>query len=175
MKKISIGLIIVLLIAGGVYLFLNKPEQATETNTNADQNEDENKNENEGENKVVDKFKPDQKLPDGGEMSFILKNTDNNTMKYTIKNEEDHEIALEFGSSMTYDFYITDENGQEVYRDSDGKSYMQVITEITLAQGEEKTFDLKIPDLGPGDYTLTVFLAAQGYNQHETSIEFRVE
>src|SRR5699024_3402822 len=173
MKKLLSVLVVLLIIAVGVYLmfFNDAPE---------DKNANDNSGSEKGDNHVEKKFEPESDNEDANKVTFTLKDVtaaDDKVkkMEYTVKNEEDEEIDVQFGSSMKYDFYITDENGEEVYRDSEGKAYMQVIEEMNLAPDEEETFELKLPELDPGDYTITIFLAAKGYSDEETSMEFTVE
>ncbi|MUV37307.1 hypothetical protein JNUCC1_01113 [Lentibacillus sp. JNUCC-1] len=126
------------------------------------------------------RFNPGEGQQNSHKLIFILKENNEKsdgirTINYTVKNDSAKRVKLEFSSSMKYDFYITDENGNEVYRDSKGKSYLQVLQYIDLGSGEAETFKLKLPELDPGEYTLTAKLAAKGYGNKGSSIEISVK
>lgn len=162
-----LGIIVLLVVSAGVYLlFFNQSGGGTGSGEDDDQ--------------VEKQFEPDDDQEDAGKVTFTLEDVTEaadgaGEMDYTVKNDEDTELELEFSTSMKYDFYITDADDDEVYRESDEKSYMQVKQSIKLDPGEEETFSLELPELDAGDYTLTVFLAAEGYADEEMSIDFTVD
>lgn len=174
MKRLLLGIIGLLIIIAGVYLlFFNESDDKT-----ADPNEGTDK----GDDLVAKKFKPDDSGETKGEIALSLEKVsaddqeaDKADFRLIVKNEDDKEIELKFGSSMNYDFSITDENGKEVYRESESKRYMQVIQEVTLAPDEKKTYKVELPELDSGDYKITIMLAAKGYSDEKMSSDFTVE
>jgi hypothetical protein len=58
-----------------------------------------------------------------------------------VYNSSDRPITLPFASGQEFDFMIFDENNQLVWRWSEGKFFIMILTELTLAPGESKTFD----------------------------------
>lgn len=165
-KKFLFEIIALVILAVGVYLvFFYDSEDVSK-----------------GEKLMEETYEPDDGGENIGEVTFSLEDVSGSgddekkaDYNYTVKNTDDKKIKLTFGSSMKYDFYITDESDAEVYRESDEKSYMQVIQEITLEPGEEETFAVKLPELDPGEYTLTIMLAAKGYSDGKLRADFVVE
>src|SRR5699024_2165660 len=108
----------------------------------------------------------------------VLENSedaDKADFKLTVKNTDDEDIKLEFGSSMKYDFYITAEKDDEIYRESDEKSYMQRVPESALEPDDDKALDGALPELEKGDYTITMVLAAKGYSDETSSADVTVD
>lgn len=94
---------------------------------------------------------------------------------YTIKNTGKQTLNLEFGTSQKYEYVITDKNGNEVYRYSKHNAFMQVLQELKLGPGEEKQFDIILPELEKGRYTFEIFLVAKGFSHEKKMLEFTVE
>jgi hypothetical protein len=95
-----------------------------------------------------------------GKMETKLIEVKPNVYQYILKNQTEKEITLEFSSSQRYDYTLTTKNGEEVYRFSSLTSFLQVLGEETLKQGEELTYDIDLSEIGveAGDYVLTVWL-----------------
>lgn len=170
MKKYLFEIISLIIIAVGVYfLFFNHSDVGMFSPKK--------------EEKVADKkVESNHGGEEAGKVKLSLKrvlenseDADKADFKLTVKNTDDEDIKLEFGSSMKYDFYITDEKDDEIYRESDEKSYMQVVQEIALEPDEQKTFDVALPELDKGDYTITMMLAAKGYSDEKLSADFTVD
>ena len=50
------------------------------------------------------------------------------------------DTTLMFGSGQSFELVITDDHGNEVYRFSDGRGFIQVIREVTIGAGESLKF-----------------------------------
>lgn len=185
MKKAGI-IILSLVLVGVVTIFVvNAINGASEkaSNQEAEEFKDNVKEENEDILKDKDtlrkKFKPDKSkkgLDMDDELSFSLEAiSEGMNYQYIVKNTGDEPVTLEFTTSQQYDYEITDKNNEVVYRFSDGRSFMQVLRDVTLEPGEEMTFDIELPELEPGDYTLTMYITARELPHSKQSIEFTVK
>lgn len=79
---------------------------------------------------------------------------------FTVRNEGDEEIELEFSDSCKADFALEDDDG-EIWRFSDGRMFAQVLSSDVLAPGEETTYEAEWSDPEPGEYTAVAELQAQ--------------
>ncbi|GAB3056177.1 BsuPI-related putative proteinase inhibitor [Virgibacillus ainsalahensis] len=95
------------------------------------------------------------------------------TFTYTVTNVSDDEVKLSFTTSQRYEYELSDEEGV-IERFSDGRAFMQVLADITLAPGEALDYDMSLPSLEPGTYTLTVFLTAKDMAENQVTLEFTV-
>jgi len=57
-----------------------------------------------------------------------------------VQNSGEQTVRLEAATSALYDFAITNEVGEQVWRWSDGKAFAMVISELVLGPGETKRF-----------------------------------
>lgn len=94
---------------------------------------------------------------------------------YTIKNTGSAPITYRFTSGKQFDIWVTD-NGNEVYRLSDGMMYSQAFSNITLDPGESKEFraawnqrDKSNRAVDPGFYTIHAKLLPMGASTNEVS------
>lgn len=81
------------------------------------------------------------------------------TLVVTLRNRADGPRTLTLPTSQTHDCLVYDGNHKEVWRYSAGRIFAQVITELTLAPGESRTFtvtwkqiDAQGRPVPPGDY-----------------------
>lgn len=73
-----------------------------------------------------------------------------------VKNHHNFPVTFLFPTSKNYDIMVKNQLGNQVYRASEGMSYLQAIQEITLEQNEEKSWqniwqETRLP---PGKYTV---------------------
>lgn len=142
MKKI-VGIFILLI---GLFLTACQPaDEEVEEEQPAD-NEQEKQEDNEGDENM------------DTELNFALE-VENDKMLYTVQNEGDTTTTLRFSTSQKYEFEVSDDSGV-IATYSEGKVFMQAIEEIELAPGEEETFDVELPTLDPGEYTIKIYLTA---------------
>ena len=92
-------------------------------------------------------------------------------MTFTVENTGVIAETLAFSSGQQYDFRVT-VNGQEVWRWSAGRVFIQMLTSFTLAPQEKKTFTAAWPQrdnqggqVKPGEYALEAFLTSQSTPQ----------
>lgn len=91
-------------------------------------------------------FSIDPYITAGGEIRLALE----------VKNIGDKEDTIIFNSAQMYDFWVTDAQGQELWRWSADKAFAQVIQEVSLSPGQgmgfAETYDAT--GLSPGSYTV---------------------
>lgn len=58
------------------------------------------------------------------------------------RNITDQSVTLEYSSSQLFDFYISNQNGREIWRWSEDQAFLPVIREMVLAPGEAETIDI---------------------------------
>jgi len=58
------------------------------------------------------------------------------------RNITDQSVTLEYSSSQLFDFYISNQNGREIWRWSEDHAFLPVIREMVLAPGESETIDI---------------------------------
>jgi len=58
------------------------------------------------------------------------------------RNITDRSVTLEYSSSQLFDFYVSNENGREIWRWSEDKAFLPVIREMVIAPGESETIDI---------------------------------
>ncbi|OHX56142.1 hypothetical protein BB776_05275 [Planococcus salinarum] len=111
------------------------------------------------------------------EVTALLEQMDNDLYRYTVSNQTDETITFEFTSGQRYDFTITNEEGEELYRLSSVSTYIQVLGEETLEPGDKLEYEIEIPpkDFESGTYTITAWLTPQEGKKYEAEAEFTVE
>lgn len=62
------------------------------------------------------------------------------TFYLTATNTTNDTVVLNFSSSQVYDFYIVNDNGDEVWRWSEDKLFLSVLSSNSFLAGETKTF-----------------------------------
>lgn len=83
--------------------------------------------------------------------------------KLVFKNTGESPLVLEFPTSQVYEIIVNKETGEEVYRYSEGRSFLQAIQTIKLKPGESKKWIekwdyQKNSAVVPGEYSVTAFL-----------------
>lgn len=81
--------------------------------------------------------------------------------EYTVENVGDDPEEITFRSSLLADFAVLDD-GNEVWRASDGQMFAQALKSETLDAGDSETFPGEWDDPSPGDYTVVATLNATG-------------
>ncbi|WP_404467179.1 BsuPI-related putative proteinase inhibitor [Planococcus rifietoensis] len=112
-----------------------------------------------------------------GEVTSTIEETGNGTYRYTVKNDTQEAVTFNFTSGQRYDFTLTDEQGNEVFRMSSVSMYTQALGEEIMRQGEELQYEIQVPEanLEPGTYTLEVWMTpTQGAN-YPAEIEHTIE
>lgn len=78
---------------------------------------------------------------------------------FKIKNQTEQVKELILAGKTSYEYVITNENGEKVFQKSQSKPQYEQKHPITLKQAEEIEYKLAIPDkLQPGAYSITAIL-----------------
>lgn len=93
-----------------------------------------------------------------------------------VSNTTDSAVSLEFLTAQRYEFVILDEQGEEVWRWSDGKMFAQAFGHETLDSKRptlrcEETIETELP---PGIYTIEGTLTDSGYRP-SARLRFKIE
>lgn len=86
-----------------------------------------------------------------------------------VTNHGREPVDFTFPSSQRYDFRITDAAGESVWQWSAARSFLQVVTEATLAPGETWTFRAEWSEPRPGRYVGTGWVTAQEWRLEQQS------
>lgn len=111
------------------------------------------------------------------EVTALLEQMDNDLYRYTVSNQTDETMTFEFTSGQRYDFTISNEDGEELYRLSSVSTYIQALGEETLEPGDKLEYEIEIPpmDFESGIYTITAWLTPQEGQKYEAEADFTVE
>lgn len=148
MKKI-LGLLVAVLAIGIIaYVFINNTGGETEEDSNRDDN---------------NSTEPSDEFDEGGkddmELIFSLDESENGFV-YTVHNEGEKVETVSFTTSQRFEYEISNADGV-INKYSNDKAFMQVLEDVTIEPGDNLTFDIKLPDLEPGEYTIKIFLTAK--------------
>ncbi|WP_176483808.1 BsuPI-related putative proteinase inhibitor [Bacillus sp. FJAT-45066] len=99
----------------------------------------------------------------------------NKSVQFQVENKEDRVVTLQFMTSQYYDYEIYSKSGEFIYRYSDGKSFLQVLKDVPLAPNESVSYDISLPELEKGEYTLVVRLTARDMQYLQVEKEFTAE
>lgn len=108
--------------------------------------------------------------------SFETKTThDENELlvQMTVTNQQETKSTLDFASGQLYEMVLTDSNGEEVYRFSEGRMFSMAIVQEAFEAGESKTFEevIALDKLDKGTYTLDVQLVVMAVDNEEWTDE----
>ncbi|MFC3210021.1 BsuPI-related putative proteinase inhibitor [Planomicrobium okeanokoites] len=111
------------------------------------------------------------------EVTALLEQMDSNLYRYTVNNQTDETMTYEFTSGQRYDYTISNQDGDELYRLSAVSTYMQALGEETIEPGEKLEYEFEVPsnDLEPGTYQLNAWLTPQEGPKFEAETELTVE
>lgn len=103
------------------------------------------------------------------------------SLEYTIENRTNRTITYSFPSTKQYDIWITHGGDEELYRQSKGKAYVDLVTAITLKPCEKKSFSTtwnQNDNIGkqcaPGSYTICAQLTCCGRGPTMTKGRVRI-
>jgi hypothetical protein len=82
------------------------------------------------------------------------------TFRFTVSNGTGGPVELTFPDACRADFAVRRDDGEEVWRWSEGRMFTQAIGHARLEPGEEAVFEEEWPDPEPGDYTAEAVLRA---------------
>lgn len=109
-----------------------------------------------------------------GEMEASLEEKSPLVFQYEVKNQTEEEVTLEFTSSQRFDYKVETKDGEEVFLFSSVSSFLQVLGEETLKQGDVLSYeiDLRNLNLQAGDYKLSVWLTPKDGEAYKVTKEF---
>ncbi|PSP54572.1 hypothetical protein BRC82_10385 [Halobacteriales archaeon QS_1_67_19] len=87
--------------------------------------------------------------------------SDRVAFEYTVENVGDDSETLQFRSGLTADFAVLDD-GEEIWRASDGQMFTQALHSETLAPGDSETFADAWDDPSAGAHTVVAELNTTG-------------
>ncbi|RSK28909.1 proteinase inhibitor [Bacillus sp. HMF5848] len=107
------------------------------------------------------------------------------TFFFKVKNQTEQEQTLTFTSGQRFEYKLY-KDGEHIYTYSMDKSFIQVMEEIKLKQGEEFLMEATVPDgngdlgapsegLEPGNYKIEFWLVDDAWPDAKASVEFAVE
>lgn len=106
-----------------------------------------------------------------GELESTIKQEENGTYVYTVKNQTAQEMTLSFTSSQRFDFAVKTKEGEVLFAHSMYSSYLQAVGEEVLKQGEELNYMVELPNtLEKGEYQLEVWLTTADGELSKTSM-----
>ncbi|MEH7383542.1 BsuPI-related putative proteinase inhibitor [Bacillus sp. JJ1533] len=137
-----------------------------------------------GGEKVETETPPEQESEEpGGDKNVIEKLQTNLSIKtgeneaiftISLKNTSDDSVKVTIPGGQKYEIVVTDSKGEEVYRYSIDKMFIQSIEVMELKPGEEKVWeepwDYTSNDgarLSPGEYKANIFLTASEVNEQK--------
>ncbi|MGM0904131.1 MAG: BsuPI-related putative proteinase inhibitor [Bacillota bacterium] len=112
-----------------------------------------------------------------GEMEASLTEQSPFVFQYEVKNQTEEEMKLEFSSSQRFDYSVQTKDGKEIFLFSSVASFLQVIGEENVKQGESLTYEIDLHDLElqKGDYVLSAWLTPMEGQKYKATKEFTVE
>ncbi|WKA55596.1 BsuPI-related putative proteinase inhibitor [Planococcus shixiaomingii] len=112
-----------------------------------------------------------------GSIGPKLEKVDEDTYRYSLKNQTEHEKTFEFTSGQRFDFSLTNEAGEQAFLFSSVASYAQAMGEETMKQAVELSYEFDIPeaDLEPGTYKLEAWLTPKEGPAYKAETEYVVE
>lgn len=111
------------------------------------------------------------------EVTAMLEHVENNLYRYTVDNQTDELMTYEFTSGQRYDYTISDDSGEELYRMSSVSMFIQALGEESVQPGDKLVYDFEIPaaDLEAGDYELKAWLTPKDGEAYETKMDITIE
>ncbi|WP_033540977.1 BsuPI-related putative proteinase inhibitor [Planococcus sp. CAU13] len=112
-----------------------------------------------------------------GEVSGMLKQVEDNLYLYTVDNQTEDALNFEFTSGQRFDFTLSNESGEELYRMSSVSMFIQALGEETLEPGGKLEYEFEVPaaDLGAGDYQLKAWLTPKDGEAYPAEMQITVE
>lgn len=194
MRNLALWFGLAILIVGGVLILMfSKNDSTNLVNNNidnenkADSNFDideyrkrlKDKDKIKRKEKVNDDLNPD-KSKDKNQSNIELsleedKESVEKKFKLIAENTSDQPQTLSFGTSQRYDYEIFNEAGEMVHHYADGKSFLQVVEEVDLEVGEKIDYEITLPSLEAGDYTLVVYFGGSTGSVQREVAEFSID
>jgi hypothetical protein len=94
---------------------------------------------------------------------------------YELKNQTEKVVELSFNTSQKFDYVLKDQSGKVIKFYSENKDFLQVISKISLKQGEVYKIPITIEDVKPGKYLLEVWLTSDHKNNYLVTAPIEVK
>jgi hypothetical protein len=97
--------------------------------------------------------------------------------QYQVKNQTEEVVILEFTSSQRFDYSVETKNGEQLFLFSSVASFLTVLGEEEVKQGEELKYEIDLNDLklSQGEYVLTAWMTPKDGKMYTVSKEFTIE
>ena len=103
-------------------------------------------------------------------------------LRLTLRNPSEQPVSLAFSSGRKYDAVLLTEDGRELWRWSDGRRFMQALSQLQLEPGSESSFELvcdpkeegKAP-LPAGSYRVEGLIPAFGNELRSRVVALEIE
>lgn len=82
------------------------------------------------------------------------------TFALTVRNPDDEPVSVQFSDSCRADVAVVDD-GEEIWRYTEGRMFAQMIGEERFDPGESRTFEVEWDDPRAGSYTAVGDLTAR--------------
>lgn len=107
--------------------------------------------------------KPSFSISGGISPEFL---SDSNLVNIQIYNNTSKEMLLTFPTSQTFDLILENENGDLLYKWSDGQTFIQVLTNKSIAPYNQLNYSslVQFPELEKGMYYLKITIPASQIN-----------
>lgn len=111
------------------------------------------------------------------ESSLELVSITNGTaqLRFTSKNIGPTDLTLTYSTSQKYEYELLNKADGTITRYSEGKSFLQVIKEETLAPNEVLSHEITLSNLSIGDYNFSMWLTFAGGIQTKQTMDFKIE
>ncbi|AQQ51829.1 BsuPI-related putative proteinase inhibitor [Planococcus lenghuensis] len=112
-----------------------------------------------------------------GEVEPMIEPVDDDTYRYILKNQKEEAVTFNFTSGQRFDFALLNKAGEQLYLLSSVSTYIQALSEETIAPGEELSYEFDLPqlDLEPDTYTIKAWLTPEDGPAYEVETEYVVE
>lgn len=112
-----------------------------------------------------------------GEMAATITEKSPFIFQYEVKNQTEQEVTLEFTSSQRFDYSVEMKDGKEIFLFSSVASFLQVLGEEKIKQGEALNYEIDLHELSleKGDYVLSVWMTPKEGKKFKVTKPFSVE
>jgi hypothetical protein len=97
------------------------------------------------------------------------------SLTYQLKNQTERVKEFTFLTSQKYEYELKTKDGNVIKRYSEDKDFLQVITKMTLKQGETFELPIKVKDLKPGEYQIMIWLTSEDINKYKVTVPFEIK
>ncbi|MGO1059675.1 BsuPI-related putative proteinase inhibitor [Planococcus sp. FY231025] len=112
-----------------------------------------------------------------GEVVATIEQLDDDSYRYTLKNQTEEAVTFDFTSGQRYDFALYNENDEQVFLFSSVSTYTQALGEETIKQAEELSYEFDVPqlDLAAGTYKIEAWLTPKQGPAYPVETEYTIQ